>query len=138
MIFGIGTDIVHIPDIEKMLGNDHFMKRVFSVEERLAQKGKRNAAQSFAADFAAKESFSKAIGTGIRGFSLTEVELLREENGKPFVRLNGRAKEIADSLSITDIYVSVSHAEDKAICFLVAACQDPPQAGYPLKESSGR
>ena len=55
MIFGIGTDIVHIPDIEKMLGNDHFMKRVFSVEERLAQKGKRNAAQSFAADFAAKE-----------------------------------------------------------------------------------
>jgi holo-[acyl-carrier protein] synthase len=126
MIYGIGCDLVHIPDIEKMLGNDHFMERVFSVEEREAQKGKRNAAQSFAADFAAKESFSKAIGTGIRGFSLTEVELLREENGKPYLRLSGKAKKIAESLCITEFHVSVSHAEDKAMCFVVAVCGGQP------------
>ncbi len=122
MIYGIGTDIVHIPDIEKMLDNERFMRRVFSEEERRQQMGKRNPAQSFAADFAAKESFSKAIGTGIRGFSLSEVQLLRGKNGKPYLKLCGKAKEIADSLSVTEFHVSVSHAEDKAICFLVAVC----------------
>lgn len=111
---GIGTDIVEISRIEKSLKNESFLNKVYSERERalIEKKGVKSAA----ANFAAKEAFSKALGTGIRGFSLSEVEVLREENGKPYIVLSGRAKTQAAGRKIE---VSLSHTESLALAFVV-------------------
>ena len=111
---GIGTDIIEISRIEKSIKSEAFLKRVFSERERelIEKKG----AKSAAANFAAKEAFSKALGTGVRGFSLCEVEVLREDNGKPYIVVSGRAKDMAAGRKIE---VSLSHTEELALAFVV-------------------
>lgn len=110
-----GTDILKIARIEKSLKSESFFKRVFSEEERklIKEKGVPTAA----ANFAAKEAFAKALGTGVRGFSLSEVEVLRDEKGKPYFKLSGNALILSKGLSFD---VSLSHSEEDALAFVIA------------------
>lgn len=111
----VGTDIVKISRIEKSIKSEAFLNRVFSERERelISKKG----ASTAAANFAAKEAFGKALGSGVRGFSLSEVEILREESGAPYILLSGDAERLAEGLTFS---VSLSHEKEYAIAFLIA------------------
>ena len=119
-MYGIGVDIVSIDRIEKSLSRENFLAKVYGEGEiaLFATEG-RIKTNSLAANFAAKEAFSKALGTGVRGFELSEVEILRDDMGKPYFHLSGKAKEIAESNNLV-FSVSLSHEKDKAIAFVIA------------------
>ena len=118
-MYGIGTDIITISRIEKSLGKPNFLAKVYGKKEIAAfASGEKIKINSLAANFAAKEAFGKALGTGVRGFELYEVEILRDALGKPYFELSGRAKEIIDSKNLV-CHISLSHEGDKAIAFVV-------------------
>ena len=79
-MYKIGVDIVHIPRMEKGIESDSFIKKVFTESEIIYCK----TAESYAGIFAAKEAYFKALGTGIK-FPLTDVEVLHDNNGKPYL-----------------------------------------------------
>ncbi len=108
MIVGIGNDIIEIQRFEKLIEKESFLNRYFTEKEISAGK-KRSA--FYAANFSVKESVSKVFGTGIRGFGLKDIEVLRDESGKPFVNLYGRAAKLAHSLEIESIFVSISDTD---------------------------
>ncbi len=113
----VGIDTVEITRIQKALEIPGFKEKVFSPAEldMLSKKGRP--AQSFAANFAAKEAFSKALGTGIAGFSLNEVSILRDGRGAPYIVLSGRAEEAAKGKSFT---VSLTHTRLDATAIVIA------------------
>ena len=114
----IGTDICEISRIRKSAQKESFLRHVFSEEELSFLRIKRDPAPSMAANWAAKEAFAKALGTGVRGFELRDVSVLRDELGAPYFKLSGKAAEIADSLGLTPI-VSLSHSDEYAVAFVV-------------------
>jgi holo-[acyl-carrier protein] synthase len=91
-ILGIGTDIVNIHRIKKILKskNNSFKKRVFSKKEIAYCEKKKNSPSFFAKRFAAKEALSKALGTGIRkGINFKDIEIINDNLGKPTIELKG-------------------------------------------------
>ena len=96
-IFGIGTDIVSVDRIKKSLKNKNFLFRVFNTKEILKCKKKINNYNYFEKRFAAKEAFSKALGTGIsNGISFNEIIVLNKKSGKPYISLSGQTKKIIE------------------------------------------
>lgn len=120
MIYGTGVDIVEIDRIGKAMKRPRFLQRFFSEEERAYFSERNLAPQSVAGNFAGKEAFSKALGTGFRGFSPSEVEILRDEAGKPHIALTGAAKKTADEMGINGLYISISHSKKYAIAQVIA------------------
>lgn len=119
-MYGIGVDIVSVDRIAKSLEKEGFLRKVYGQREiALFVSENRIKTNSLAANFAAKEAFSKALGTGVRGFELAEVEILRDEMGKPYFYLSGAAKQIAEDKNLS-FQLSLSHEKDKAIAFVVA------------------
>lgn len=120
MIIGIGTDIIEVERIKEAIVKyeDRFLKRIFTPTEiEYCEIFKENKFLHYAARFAVKESFSKAIGTGITdGFKLNEVGIRNEENGKPVIELEGIIKERWEKYII---HVSLSHTKDYASAFVV-------------------
>ena len=122
MVIGIGTDLIEIARIEQSIARfgDRFLERVFTPAEMLYCLRKKNAAESFAARFAAKEAGAKALGTGIsHGISWLELEVLREPTGKPTLVLTGRAAARAHSLSVTRISLSLTHSRTTALAIVL-------------------
>lgn len=118
MIYGIGCDLCETGRIAA--AGERFLNRYFTEDERqLFDAKKKNKPQTVAANFAVKEAFSKALGTGVRGFGTEEVEVLRDELGKPYIRLYGAAREVCDRLEIKNIFVSVSHTGSLAMAQVV-------------------
>ena len=117
MLF-VGIDSVEINRIEKAMKNPRFCQRVFGEAENslLAMRG--FSAESAAACFCAKEAFSKAMGTGIRGFRLCEVELLRNELGAPYLQLSGNALKMALEKGLR-FSVSVTHTKELATVIVI-------------------
>jgi holo-[acyl-carrier-protein] synthase len=113
-----GIDLVEIKRIKESMENPRFCRRVLGPAEYAQLEMRGFPVQSVAASFSAKEAFSKAIGTGLRGFSLTEVELLRAENGRPDLKLSGSALEIARERGLT-FSVSVTHTREYAAAVVV-------------------
>ena len=113
-IFGIGTDIVNIKRMEKLLSKqgDIFKKRVFSKKEILYCEKKVNSSSYYAKRFAAKEAFSKALGTGIRkGINLKDIEIFNDKGGKPNIKLKGFVNDLLKKKikrKKYDIYLSLS------------------------------
>ena len=93
MILGIGTDLCQVERMEKSLSRAGFAAHVFSGAERALLDSRRGRCprQTAAANFAAKEAFLKACGTGLAGFALAEIGVLREASGAPRYALEGRA-----------------------------------------------
>lgn len=116
MIFGIGIDEIEVARIEKQIQKEAgFIQRVFTSGEIEYCESKKYRAQHYAARFAAKEAFMKAVGTGWRdGLAFNEIEIVRDELGRPALVLYGKAKEITDRHKITNIHVSLSHIKELA------------------------
>ena len=94
-IYGTGSDIVDISRIKKALKKKNFKKRIFSINEIKAVENKFNQIASFAKRFAAKEAFSKALGTGIsEGLSFKDISINNDKKGKPYITLLGKSKSI--------------------------------------------
>lgn len=116
---GIGTDICEISRMKKACARPGFLERYFTAEENRLFQERKMKAQTIAANFAVKESVAKAFATGVRGFSLTDIEVLRDDLGKPFVMLHRRAKERFDEMGGRLIHVSVSHSKNDAVAFVI-------------------
>jgi holo-[acyl-carrier protein] synthase len=121
-IFGIGTDIVSIDRIKKSLKNKKFIKRVFNDKEILKCKKIKDFNNCFAKRFAAKEAFSKALGTGISsGIKFNEIIVLNKKSGKPFINLVGATKQILKKKfkgKKSKISLSLSDEKKYAVAFV--------------------
>lgn len=113
----VGIDSVEIGRIEKSLKINGFIERVYSLDEIELLKSRKMRSETAAANFAAKEAFSKAMGSGIVGFSLNEVSVLRDDSGAPYISLCGRAKELAAGLNLA---ISITHTETTATAIVIA------------------
>ena len=93
-IFGIGTDIVSVDRIKNSLKNKNFINRIFNEKEILKCQKINNSINCYAKRFAAKEAFSKALGTGIsNGINFNEIIILNKKTGKPYIRIIGQTKK---------------------------------------------
>ena len=121
MIVGIGTDIIEVERIGRLLSKQkRFKERIFTRAEIDYCEHKTNRAQNYAARFAVKEAFLKAIGTGWReGIAFKEIEIKNDKKGKPELILSGTAKTITEQIGVTNIQVSISHLKDLAIGFVM-------------------
>jgi len=112
MIVGSGIDAVEIARIQRAWDRygTRFLNRVYLQAEQAYCLRKRNAAESLAARFAAKEAAAKALGTGISfGVSWLEIEVVRELSGRPTLQFHGRAAQIAAGLGATHAALSITH-----------------------------
>lgn len=122
MIAGIGTDIVAIERFQRFVdqNNTALLRRVFTERERTACSARKNNAACYAARFAAKEAFLKALGTGLRdGLSWQDMEVSNDELGKPVMTLSGRALTIFQERRISGLFLSISHDGGCAVAFVV-------------------
>lgn len=115
-IAGIGVDSVEIRRVVKACERRHFLYRIFTEKEREQMDAKKRRA---AADFAGKEAVVKMFGTGFSGIEANEVEILRRESGEPFVCLYGKAKERAEAMGLTKIWISLTDTQDVATAFVI-------------------
>jgi holo-[acyl-carrier protein] synthase len=94
-IYGVGTDIVNVDRMKKVKKNKNFLSRLFGNEEILKCSKLVNSYNCYAKRFAAKEAFSKALGTGIsNGINFNEIIVMNEKSGKPFIKLKGKTMEL--------------------------------------------
>lgn len=112
MIKGVGTDIIEVNRIKAACDRSGFVERYFTQEEQALfhQRGRQEL--QVAGNFAVKESVAKVLGTGFREFRLKDIEVLRDELGKPYVNLYGNALKLAKSLRIEQMHVSISNTKE--------------------------
>ena len=124
MVLGLGTDLTEVDRIARSIERfgDHFLTRVYTPGEiAYCQARRKSSAESFAARFAAKEAGAKALGTGIsRGVGWPEFEVTRSPGEPPRLRLHGRAAEIALSLGVTRLTLSLTHTRGLAMAVVIA------------------
>ena len=116
-IYGIGTDILEISRIRDAINRtSSFKKKVYTEKEIEYIEKKKEPYASYAGRFAAKEAVSKALGTGVRGFSLNDVEILNDELGKPTVTLYNNLLNHVEDLKIQ---ISISHSREYAVSTVI-------------------
>jgi holo-[acyl-carrier protein] synthase len=122
-IYGIGTDIANINRIKKLLKNKSFIKKLFDKNEVKKCNDQMNKANCFAKRFAAKEAFSKAIGTGMsKGINFKEIIVHNTKLGKPSIRLLGKTKKIVKQILKNkkfNIFLSLSDDKPFAVATVV-------------------
>lgn len=122
MIISTGIDIVEVYRIRETLERTpRFATRVFTAGEIEYCESKGVAAgQSFAARFAAKEAFLKALKTGWRGkLAWTDIEVRLSDDGAPSFNLSGEAKRMIDEMGAGNVHLSLSHTSDHAIAQVI-------------------
>ena len=122
MIYGIGTDIVNIDRVKKILSKnrDGFVKRVLSEHEQALFANKADSAAYCAKRFAAKEAFAKALGTGIgRVVGFQDLTIRNNENGKPYFIPSEKLRQYLIEKSIKHAHLSISDESQNAIAFVV-------------------
>jgi len=122
MIFGIGTDIVEVERIKNLSSISKFAKKILSQKElntfNLLNKDQK--VYFLSKQFAAKEAFSKALGTGIgHEASLNNIEILRDEKGKPFFNAINELSLLISDLGITKTHVSLADESNYAIAMVI-------------------
>ncbi len=128
MILSIGVDIVEVYRIREILARTpRFAERVFTPHEREYCEGKGVAAvQSYAARFAAKEAFLKAIKTGWRGkITWQDIEVVSGEDGVPDLVITGEAAVILKKRGAGRVHISISHTTDHAVAQVILESQNP-------------
>lgn len=118
MIAGTGLDLVELGRIARLVERHADLSRVYGPQERRLLSGRRSCG-SYAVNFCAKEAFAKALGTGVRGFCLSEVQLLRGPAGEPYLHLTGGARAIAEARELC-FHVSVTHTREYAAAVVIA------------------
>ena len=122
MIYGVGTDIVKISRIQEMKSLSAFAEKILSSKEmKIASSfNEKRLIKFLAKQFAGKEAVSKAFGTGIRKPILfRDIEILRDENGKPLLNPLGEVKKTMINLGISKSHVSLADENDYAIAFAI-------------------
>lgn len=120
MILGIGVDICEVNRFNRLSEDERFLKKVFSEDEITYCEKFKNKAECFAARFAAKEAFIKALGTGLsKGIVLKEIEVKKEKSGKPVLKISGSTLETFKSLKGNEILLSISHEKTIATAFVI-------------------
>ena len=121
MIYGIGTDIADVRRFTKWVENPDLIERFFNKHEIKTTGSRQKLQEHYASRFSVKEAFSKALGTGIAGFQLADVYVEHDEEGKPELRLEGRAAALVEMRcgKGARISVSLSHEKEYAVAFVV-------------------
>ena len=122
MIYAVGTDLVEISRIERIIEKwrERFTGRVYSESEIRYCSEMAAPARHFAARFAAKEAFLKCVGRGMfDGVGFRDVEVINRPEGKPELRFYGKAREMVDGAGITGSHISISHTDRYAMAFVI-------------------
>lgn len=120
MILGIGTDITKVSRFTKWVENPELIERFFNKAELKKSSNVKALCEHYAARFAAKEAFSKALGTGITGFSLKDVYIRNEDSGRPVLCVQNSAAKLLEQLcGSCSLNVSLSHEKEFAIAFVI-------------------
>jgi holo-[acyl-carrier protein] synthase len=115
-ILDIGIDIIEIERIKEAINkNPKFLNKIFTDDEVKYFESRGFKPESIAGNFAAKEAISKAIGTGIRDFNFKDIEVLRNELGKPIVKTYNNLQQICIDYNVLEIKVSISHCKEYAV-----------------------
>tara|TARA_B100000900_G_scaffold363594_1_gene337687 strand:+ start:129 stop:521 length:393 start_codon:yes stop_codon:yes gene_type:complete len=122
-ILGIGVDIINNNRLKKLIKNKNFLKRLFTHEEIKNSKFFKNKTSYYSKKFAAKESFSKALGSGFRnGLNFKDIEILNDKLGKPYFILNKKIQKIIFNKlneKKIDLFLSISDEKDYSVAFTI-------------------
>ena len=119
-IYGIGVDIAKGNRFKKIIKNNKIISRLFNQIEIKKCKKVLNKENCYAKKFAAKEAFSKALGNGISGnVKFSDIEIMRDLKGKPYINLQNKLKKIVTNLGITKSHVSLADEKKYAIAFVI-------------------
>jgi holo-[acyl-carrier protein] synthase len=121
MIIGTGIDIIEVERIALRVGRDNgFKEFVFSKDEMSYCDAKASPFEHYAARFAAKEAFLKAVGRGWdSGLQWNEIEIVNETKGKPAIRIRGLTEKMLAPMGIRTIHVSLSHLKSMATAIVI-------------------
>jgi holo-[acyl-carrier protein] synthase len=122
MVLGLGSDLIEIARIAASIDRfgERFLRRVYTPGEIAYCMRKKNAAESFAARFAAKEAGAKALGTGIsHGIAWPEIEVRREPSGRPTLHWSGRARLRAAALGVRKSSLTLTHSREMAMAVVI-------------------
>ena len=120
MIVGIGNDIIEIERVEKAISKEGFIAKVYTQREieNIVKRGNRT--ETYAGIFSAKEAVSKAIGTGVREFALTDLEILNDDLGKPYVIVSDKLNKIIQRKKENyQIEIAISHSKKYATAMAI-------------------
>ncbi len=121
-LYGIGTDIISIARIKKLTKNKLFLNKIFNIKEIQKCMKIKNSYNCYAKRFAAKEAFSKALGTGIsKGINFNEIIILNEKNGRPYIKLVDKTKSTIEKKFKKKIYkisLSLTDEDNYAVAFV--------------------
>lgn len=127
IIIGLGVDISSVERIRKVFLKKERIQRIFTMnEEKIFTIENGYAFEKISGNFAGKEAFSKALGTGIRGFSFKDIEILRDDLGKPYVVIKNKDKVnkiLSNMYEVTleevNIHISISHEKKHAVAVVI-------------------
>ena len=122
MIVGLGIDLAEVDRIRKAIERHgpRFTDRIYTATEIAYVERKANRYERYAARFAAKEAGMKAIGTGWkRGVSWQDFEVTNLPSGRPTLRFHGVAAQIADSLGVRNIALSLTHTAEQGLAIVI-------------------
>jgi holo-[acyl-carrier protein] synthase len=121
VIFGIGTDIIDVKRVEKMVARGRqYLETIFTEKEMDYCEAKAKKSEHYAARYAAKEAILKALGTGWRGgLAYSEIEIINEELGQPQVLVRGEVRNFFDHHQIQKTLISLSHTKEIALAVVI-------------------
>ena len=120
MICGIGVDMTTVDRFMKWVETPEMIDRFFNSEEKCSNPNIAFQKEHYAARFAAKEAFGKALGVGITGFNLCDVYIKSESNGRPVLKVQGSAeKKLKEIFGDCKLHVSLSHERNNAIAVVI-------------------
>jgi len=122
VIRGLGVDSIELQRIARVYGeyDERFLNRIFAPEEREYALRFEDPVPRLAARFAAKEACMKALGTGwSHGVRWRDIVVVNERSGRPVMKLLGKARDVAESLSVTKIHMTITHNRDYATALVI-------------------
>lgn len=120
MIVGIGVDISKVSRFEKWVKDEKMIPRFFNAAEINNCRSIQSACEHYAARFAAKEAFGKALGVGLAGYDMKDIYIVNDEKGRPELKVENKAKDLLESKCENPIiHVSLSHEKEYATAFVV-------------------
>lgn len=136
MILGVGIDEIEVDRMAQGLERESGLKeRLFTPEEIRYCETQRYAARHFAARFAAKEAFGKALGTGMSGGkAFREIEVIRDAQGRPGIRLYQGALQGAEEHGVGRIHVSLTHTRERAAAVVILESGEGGQSGGSIRQ----
>ena len=117
-MYSVGLDMVEIARIEKSMKSTKFLKIILGDSEYNQLEERKFPKQSVAANFCAKEAFSKALGTGMRGLNMKDIQVLRDSLGKPYFLLSGSALNVSNKKNL-DFSLSITHTKNYACAVVI-------------------